>query len=165
MREMAVALAGLVLASAAVRSINGTLAGERHSDGALSARGEVLAVRAASPRSSCGAAEPYCPRAVRPAGRSCLMRAPEGARQYQGLRSWTPLVLWGRPPSLRSSREEDCHGAVRWTGRPGRELHTGRDGAVGQATELDGGGDQRPGVGGGGAEHPRAHPFVPGGGD
>jgi hypothetical protein len=67
--------------------------------------------------------------------------------------------------SLLSSRGEDGHGSLRWAGRSSDELHAGGDGTVGEAVEVDGGGDERSGVGGGGEEHSRPRPFMPGGGD
>ncbi len=47
--------------------------------------------------------------------------------------------------SLQSSREEDGHGSLRWSGRSPDELHLRGDGTVGQAAEVDGGGDERSG--------------------
>src|SRR5512143_3769606 len=74
-------------------------------------------------------------------------------------------VLRGLRLSLQSSGEEDGHGSLRWAGRPPDELHVCGAGPIGQAAEVDGGGDERSGAGGGGEEHSRPRPLVPGGGD
>src|SRR5512134_1673047 len=80
-------------------------------------------------------------------------------------RSVIGSVLRGPCLSLQSSREEDGHGSIRWGGRSRDELHACGDGPLGQAAEVDGGGDERSGAGGGGEGHSRPRPLVPGGGN
>jgi hypothetical protein len=157
---MAVALASVVLTS-------GTLglraSGGRANDCPSTARGRVVAVWTFSPRASETLIRARFPQGVRPDGRASLMCAPEGVRR--GPARSSRAVQCGPPPSVQSSREEEDHGSLRWPGRACAELHAGSNRALGQTPQVDGGGDERTGTGGGGTKYSWASAPVLGGGN
>src|SRR5258708_27566242 len=100
------------------------------------------------------------PHKARPAGRASLMRAPEGGAASPGALPLDAGVRQTRP----WTREEDGDGrGIRWIGRSHGELHVWGSGPIREAAEVDGGRDQRAGVGRRGSEHLGADSPVHGG--
>src|SRR6266545_2777085 len=158
---MAVAFASVVVLASETLGLR--VSGGRTNDGPSRARGRSMAVWTFSPRPSETMMRALCPQGVRPDGRASRMRAPEGA-QLGPARSSSAVQCWP-PLSLESSREEEDHGSLRWPGRTCAELHAGSNRAFGQTPEVDGGGDERAGTGGGGTKHCWTSAPVFGGGD